>query len=263
MFKKIAIGVGALLVVVAVGLYFLLSNLDGLIKTALEKYGSEATQSQVTVGGVGLSLTDGRGSISALTVGNPKGFVTPSAFSFGEVRVAIDPATVTKDTVVVREVVIDAPQVTYEVGPAGTNLQTIQKNVAAYAAKKGGGSGGQPAQASSGGQEKKLIIENLYVRNGRVGVSHAALQGQALNADLPAIHLRDIGKSRGGATPAEIADQVIGAIGQSASRVAAADLNKTLESLKGSLGGALGGGASGTAGGASGATDQLRNILGR
>lgn len=263
MFKKIAIGIGVLVVLIAVGLYVLLSNLDGLIKTALERYGSEATQAEVTVGAVDLSATSGTGSISQLTIGNPKGFSAPTAFSLGEVKIGADVSTLTNDTVLIKEIIIDAPQVTYEMGPSGSNLETLQKNVSAYAAKMGGGaSSSAPSAPSSSapagaGAEKKLIIESLVVRDGRVSASHAAVPGQSVNSDLPTIQLRDIGKAKGGATPAEVANEIIGAISREAAKAATADVNKLLQSLDG---GALGDAAKG---GAGGAAEQLRGILGR
>jgi hypothetical protein len=254
--KKILIGVAVLLVIVAGGAYFLLSNLDGLIKTALEDYGSQATQAPVKVNSVKLSLTSGEGGISGISIGNPKGYSASNAFALGLVSLKLDTGSVTKNPVVIKEIVIDKPQVTYEMGPGGSNLQTIQSNVNAFAKKMGGGGSGTPAQQPATGSkepERKLIIENLYVRNGQIAASHAALQGQQVNAGLPTIHLTNIGKSKGGATPAEVANEVIGAISQQAAKVAAADLGKTLDSLKGQLGGANAGGAVG----------DLRGVLGR
>ncbi len=256
MIKKILIGLAVLIVIIGAGAYFLLSNLGGIIKTALEEQGSRATQTQVKVDSVKLSLTSGEGGISGISIANPKGYATPTAFMLGTVSLKVDTGTVTKNPVVIKEIIIDRPQVTYEMGSSGgSNLQTIQSNVNAYAGKSGAAAAQKPA-ADSKEPERKLIIENLYVRNGQVSASHAALQGQKVDVALPTIHLTNIGKAKGGATPAEVANEVIGAISQQAARVAATDLNKTLDSLKGSIGtpGASGGGKAG---------DQLRGILGR
>lgn len=256
MFKKIAIGLAVLLVIVAGGAYYLLSNLDGLIKNAMEKYGTEATQAEVKVGGVKIGLRDGSGQITNVSIGNPKGFSSPEAFTLGEVKLVIDPASVTKDVIHIKEVVIDKPLVTYEPNMAGgSNLQTIQKNVAAYAGKMGGGSGSSAPASSSGGQaEKKLIIDRVTIQGGRVSVKHQALAqaNQNVYAELPAINLRDIGKAKGGATPAEVSNEIIGAISQQAAKAAASNLGNVLQGL---------GGAAGSTGG--GAADQLRGLLGR
>lgn len=259
MLKKILIGVAVLLVIVAGGAYYLYSNLGGLIKTAIEDYGSQATQTQVKVSDVKLSLTSGEGGISGISISNPKGYSAANAFALGLVSLKVDTGTVTQNPVVIKEIVIDKPQIAYEMGmDGGSNLQTIQKNVNAYAAKMSGG-GGAPAQKPAAGSkepERKLIIENLYVRNGQIAASHAALKGQQMSTGLPTIHLTNIGKAKGGATPAEIANQVIGAISQQAAKAGAAELTKSLD-LKGALGGVLGKPDAGGVG------EQLRGVFGR
>lgn len=259
MFKKILIGVVALLVIVGVGAYYLLSNLDGYVKSAIEKYGTEATQADVKVGGVKIGLRDGSGQITNLTLGNPKGFSSPNAFTLGEVKVVIDPASVTGDVIHIKEIVIDKPQVTYEPNlGGGGNLETIQKNVSAYAAKMGGG---KPAAASEPKSEKKLIIDRVSIRGGQVTLSNEALSRTTGNASvgLPAINLHDIGKAKGGATPAEVTSEILGALSQQATRAAVSGFSGVLNGLRngaGDVGGAVGGAAGGAA-------DQLRGLLGR
>jgi hypothetical protein len=229
MLKKILIGLVALVVVAAVGLYVLYSNLGSVVKAAIENVGSAATQAQVRVDDVTLSATSGDGRISGLTVGNPAGFSTPNAIVIGDLSVKVDVGSITKTPVVIKEIVIARPAVTYERGASGGNLEKIQDNVNTYA----GGGGSKPA--SGGKDEPKVIIENLYVRDGQIAISHSALQGRTLSAGLPTIHLRDIGKDKGGATPAEVADKVLGAIAQTASKVASADLDKALGQIRGAV----------------------------
>lgn len=245
--KKVLIGLAVLVVIVAGGLYFVWSNLGSIIKTAVEETGSKVTQVSVTLDAVDVDkLTDGQAGIRGLTVGNPSGFNTDSALKLGEVSVKVDPATVTSDVIVVKEVVIAAPQVTYEFGSGGSNIGTIQKNVekAAGGASSGGGSGGgSSGSGDSGGP--KLVIENLYVRDGRVNVSADFLKGQSQGAKLPSLHLKDIGKSGGsntGATPAEVAKKVIAAISAAATQAVG---NMNVGAIKDALGKELGGAAAG------------------
>src|SRR5690242_5030660 len=205
MIKKILIGVAVLLVVVAGGVYYLYSNLGGIIKAAIENYGTQATQSQVKVSDVKLSLTSGEGAISGLSIANPKGYSAGNAFALGLVSLKLDPSSATKNPVVIKEIVIDAPQIAYEMGQGGSNLQTIQSNVNEFAKKMGGGGTAQQPAAGSKEPEKKLIIEHLTVRNGQIAASHAQLKGQQVKVGLPAITMNNIGKAKGGATPAEVA----------------------------------------------------------
>lgn len=114
------------------------SSLGSLIKAGIETYGTEITQAKVTLDSVELDITSGKGALSGLMVGNPKGFKTPSAFKLGRISITIDTASVASDPVIIKEIVITKPDVTYELGPGGNNIDAIQNNVNAYMAKFGG-----------------------------------------------------------------------------------------------------------------------------
>jgi hypothetical protein len=272
MLKKLLIGVLALAVIVGAGIYYLYSNIGGIVKAAIETYGAAATQAKVTVDKVDLSLSTGEGRIAGVFVGNPKGFATAQALTVGTVSVKLDTNSVTRTPIIIKEVIISAPTVTYERGTGGGNLEAIQDNVQRYAGLSQPAAGGQapapsspPASKPAGGDtpEPKFIIENLYVRDGKVAVSHTALQGRTLSSGLPAIHLKEIGKDKGGATPAEITEKVIGAITQQASKIASVDLDKALGQIKGAVGQqiqGLGAQVPQTVPGAVG--DRLQGILG-
>ena len=229
---------GALLVLVVIGVYFFFSSLDSIVKTAIEKIGSSATQAEVRVKAVNIELTSGKGALRGLTVGNPSGFKTERALSLGEISLQVDVGSVTKDTIVIKEIVVTAPEVTYEIGGQGSNIDALRRNVDAYA----GAAKGKAQKAEGGGEGKKLIVENLYIRNGKVNVSASALGGKTLGAPLPDIHLTNIGKQSGGATAGEVARQVLGAIGQGATKAVTAlpDVGKLLGAAKESAAGAAG-----------------------
>jgi len=138
-------------------------------------------------------------------VGNPEGFGTDYAVKPGEISVSVDIATLTGDTIVVKEVVITGLEVIYEVGSNGSNLGTIKSNVESFVQSAAGGGSGGSGSASGGESEKKIVIEDLYIQDGNVSVSASFLGGKALGARLSDIHLEDVGKDEGGASPAEIA----------------------------------------------------------
>jgi hypothetical protein len=266
MIKKIALAIAILVIAIAGAAYYFASNLDSIVKAVIEKYGSEATQASVSLKSVKLSVTEGRGELSGLAVKNPKGFSSADAISLGDIKVALDLSTLQSNTIVIKDVTILQPAVLYEYAGSGGNLETLQKNVQSYAAKFSGGktepnkSAGDPAQSASQQPEKKVIIENLVIRDGKVAATHQALQGRTISASLPTIQLKNIGKDKGGATPAEVAEKVIGTISAQASRVASSELQKQVGDLiKNQAGGLLGG--SGSTGGS--ATDKLKGLLGK
>lgn len=255
--------VAVLVVVVAVAVY-VFSNLGSLIKTAVEKYGTEVVQAPVTLGSADVSIKSGEGGLKNLVVANPKGFTTPSAFKMGGISVKLDTNRLSKDLIVIKEIAIDAPEVTYELASGGgSNIDAIQKNVNAYTAKLGGGA----KKEEKKGEGPKLIIDHIYIRGGKVNVASSLLKGQSLGAPLPTIHLTDIGKDKKGATPGEVASKVLDAITKGATS-AVSTLN--LDKLKGLATGAGDAakkaleGAPGAAGDAAkGAADKLKGLLGK
>jgi hypothetical protein len=259
--KKILIGLLIIVVIIAAGVFYLWQGRDRFIKTAIEEAGSRATQVSVTLKQVDTgNVLDGSVALRGLVVGNPAGFKTDSAFKLGEVSVKVDPGSVMSDIIVVKEVVIAAPQVTYEFGANGSNIGAIQKNVEKLA---GGSSGGGSSSSSGDSSGKKVVIENLYVRDGKVNVSADFLQGKQTGTNLPAIHLKDIGKSSGGASPTVIAEQVIDAIAKSAtSAVATLDVGAIKDALGKELGAKMGDVQKSLEQGTGGATDAIKKGTG-
>jgi len=252
--KVLWIGGGAVAVIVAVIIavaIYIYSSLDDIVETAIERFGSEATKTEVAVDGVSISPTDGKGSLSGLSVGNPAGFSSSNAFELGAISLAVDTGSVTSDVVVVNEIVVAAPVVNYEFGDSGSNLDAIKANVDAYAKSFGGGGG---SSAESGG-ETKLIIENLVIHDGEANVSGGLLGDKSVGTAIPSIHLKDIGKKKGGASPAEVAERIIDSLTASVTG-AVGKLD-----IKGLAGGVVEG-ASGAVEGASGAVEGATGTVG-
>ncbi len=265
--KGILIGggaIGAVIVAAVVVFVFVLSNLDSLVKQAVERVGSDATQARVTLNKVEISLKSGSGALAGLKVGNPKGFQTPSAFELGRISVKLDTGKISGDMVVIKEIVIDKPQVTYELAGSASNVDAIKRNVDAYAKQFSSG-GADKGGAKKGDEGPKLIIDDLYIRGGQVGVSAGFLKGKTLSTPLPDVHLKDIGKKDKGASPAEVAQKVIDSMTKGAgSAVGALGLDKMMESATKAAGEAtkmLQEGASSAAGTAKEGVEGVGNAL--
>lgn len=200
----------AVVVVLALGLgVFVFSSLDSLVKKAIETVGSEVAGVPVTVSEVKISLSEGRASVKGLTVGNPKGFTTPKAISLGEIAVAIDTASVTGNPVVIKDITVASPEVTVELGEKGSNLDAIQRNVAAKGGKSDGAS--SSPSSSSDGSAKKLVIDRLALTGGTVKLATMLPDVQS-SAKMGDIVLTGIGRKSGGASAAEVAQQVLDAV---------------------------------------------------
>ncbi len=196
--KKL-LAIVAVLVIAAIAAYFVLQNpLGRLVKMAIEEFGPEMTQATVKVGRVEISATDGRGALSGLFLGNPGGFKSDYALKAGTVEIELEPASLAKDVMVIRKILIDAPQIGYEKSGDVTNFEAIQRNVEAYLGAKGDKSE-KPKQGSG----KKMIIDSFVIRNAKVNYNGM------MELTLPDIELRNVGKKTGGATSAQVTKAII------------------------------------------------------
>ncbi len=238
--KGLLIGGGVVVVIIVAVVIFVISSLDSLIKTAVEEFGSKVTKTQVTLNEVEIS-TSGKGTLRGFTMGNPAGFKTPSAAKLGEISIDLDVASATSDTVIIHEIVLAGPEITYEIGSGGSNFDAIQKNVKEFTGggSKGGSGGAQKEAAAEEEGGKKLIIENLYIRGGKISVSAGFLAGKSMTVPLPDIHLKDIGKDKGGATPGEVIEKIMAQVSKSAgSAVSSLNLGKAMDAAKEGVAGA-------------------------
>jgi uncharacterized protein involved in outer membrane biogenesis len=196
------------LAVAAGAAYWAYHSLDLIVRIAIEHYVPEIAGVSVSVRGVDISASDGRGVVHGLQIGNPAGFDAPQAASVGEMRVMLDPATVTEPVVHIRELSVESPLITYERTDRGTNLQAIQKNIRRYIDQEGGSSAGKTAEAKHG--RRKFVVDRIALRGARVTMTNPGLRGQGITFNLPDIELRDVGRREGGLSASEIGNVVAG-----------------------------------------------------
>ncbi len=212
MVKKLLIGGGILAVLILGAVFFVGSNLDSLIKVAVEKYGTAATKAETTLQSVKLCLSEGAGGLYGFKLGNPEGFSSESAIKIGEASIKVDPKSIMgTGPIIIHEIVIAAPEITYEVTADGkTNLQTIQKNVSAFSGQIDTGdkkSGGEAAKKEE--PQRKIVIEKFIVKDGKIKLNHALLKGKDVAAvKLPDMNITSIGRD-GGASPAVVAKTIL------------------------------------------------------
>ncbi len=239
--KKI-IGFAVLAMVVIITAVFITfsMNYSSIVKAGVESYGPKFTKTEVALGGVDASPFAGEISINDFLVGNPKGFKTSHAFKVRAIKMTVDLGSLTGETIHIKEIVIDAPDIIYELGSGGSNLQTIQRNVA----QASGGSGGKEKAAKEGGGPK-VIIDNLYIRNVKVALSAGILGGKKIPVPVADIHLKDIGKDskdgKGvslGEAAAKVMDEITGSITKAAAAINVGDIKKQAEELIKGAGGA-------------------------
>lgn len=196
----ILLALAIVLIAIGAGAWWLYSSRDVLIKRAIERYGPQLTGTAVKVKEVKLEPMQGVGAITGFEIGNPQGFSAARALTLGEIKLAVDPSTLTSNVVHVKEISLEAPSINYERGASGDNLSTIQKHIKSQLPKSQGGSGA--AEKSKDAPQRKFIVDHLQVRNANVSY------GGAVSVALGDVQLRDLGKKKGGATAAELADEI-------------------------------------------------------
>ncbi len=182
--------------------------LNTIVKAGIETMGPKMVQAPVTVESVDLSPFTGSGSLKGIVVGNPEGYKTESAFKLAEVRVNVAISSLLSRKIVIQEIFVDAPEITYELGLGESNIGRIQKNIAEFTGPAAEGE----APAAAEGDGKKVQIDEFLVKDGKIRVSAKVLGGAAAPVPLPDIHLQGIGKDEGGTSPGEAAKKIFSAI---------------------------------------------------
>ena len=255
--KKILLITGAVILVLIVALML---SLGQIIKAAVNTAGPKLAGVPVHVKTVIVQPFLGIVRMKGLVVGNPAGFNTPSAMELNDFKLNIKMSSLFSEAIVIKEILIDAPQITYEKGLKSSNLSTLQENLApkGAAAPK---TEAAPAPEKKKGAAKKVIIEDFQLNGAKVNVTITALGGKKMTLPLPNIHMKDIGKSSGGANPAEVISEVFNSISKAVVDAVASAGNIAGDALKGA-GGAASDAAKGATDAAKGAANSIKKGLG-
>ncbi len=216
--KKIIIVIVLVLILAVAGaITYVLTNLDSLVKAAIEKYGSEATKTAVRVSSVKITLKSGEGAVHGLVIANPPGFPSPSIMTLNNIsaRIAVD--SITGTPIVIDNILISGPEVFYDMKEDGTsNVDILKKNLASSGPPRE-----EQPQKGAKGKERRLRIRKLVFEKGKIHVHVAKVLEKPYVVDLPRLELTDIGKQNG-ATPDEIGRAVVSALTDEAAKSAKA-----------------------------------------
>ena len=213
--RRIAGIVAGILIALAVILLIICMNLGTTVKVVGEKLVTQLTKGETTIGDASISLLSGRVTLSDIQIKNPTvnasgetiSFTNDSFFKLGKIDIDLNVPSLLKDTIEVREILIDSPQITYEKTPLNdSNLHAILANVeaAADAADKTQDDAQpqpEPEQADQADQAagKKVIITHLLITNATVNLSSCGLTAPLT---ISKVELNDLGKEEEGVSMA-------------------------------------------------------------
>ena len=222
MSKKVLIVVGGIVLVLAVFIWQVIANIDGIMAKVVEDVGSDVLKTEVSVSGMAITLREGKVSIAGLTVANPDGYSNTNLFEMEGIEVALDIASLSQDVLVIKSIRIQNPQIVFE-GDAdgGSNMQTLLDNI---------GSGSASDSSAAGSEEKKMIIDLFDFSGAQVKASSELKPGEIADLKLPGIKMKGIGRKKGGVTPDVVAEKIAKElIEEVISAVAKAQVNKVIE----------------------------------
>ena len=208
--RIIVIFIIVLFLAVGAAITILMFNLDNIVASVIEDAGSDAVKTEVTVKSVSLGdISDGKASISGITIASPKGYTEPHVLTLGEISIDIDTDTLSGQILVIDEILIKAPFVAYEIDESGgTSVDTVKDNLPEGndTGKNGGG------EEVSGKDDIRLIIKSFVVEDGIVKVIAPMSDEPPKTSKLPRIEITDIGQEQGGVTPEEAATIIFAAL---------------------------------------------------
>jgi uncharacterized protein involved in outer membrane biogenesis len=237
--KKVIIGVVVGLVLVVVGAVILVGmNLNSIIKNAVETQGSKLAKVSITLDKVSLSLLSGKGEISGLVIGNPEGFKSPSAMRIGQASLHIEPRSVFSDKVIIRSIIVKAPEITLEGDLIKNNLSKLAANVDESAKSAPAAEPAAKGPSASKGPGKKLQLDEFLLTDAKVTIVQSVVGSSTNNAVLPKLEIKNLGQGPEGITGPELAKKLLGsvcveAVKQGGTDAAKGALNQGVEKLKG------------------------------
>lgn len=227
--KWIFLGTAAVVVVIIAVLVVGISNLGPIIEHAVNTYGPKITKTEVRLKDARVSIFSGQAELKDFYLGNPKGFKSAYAMAVGSIHVNVDEKSITGDTITIDKIEVVDPKISYEKLRDTDNFKTILNNV------KRSASTGKSSESTAGneGESKKIVIKDFIIKNGKVDLAMSMPGGSATaSAALPDIHLKDVGKKRGGVSPEEAFNEIFAVLYQKiTSPMVTGVLDKELKSL--------------------------------
>jgi len=173
------------LIVCIVVLVHLFGN--SLLKTGIETAATKTLNVGVKIDDMDFSILGGKVSFQNLVIDNPPGYKHDRLLEIGDARIAVSTGSLLKDTVNIKEIMLDNVNVVLEQrGVTSNNLQDVIKSIP----KEEEEPEGETKKAA-----KKLHIDNLELTNITVRVKLLPIPGKkdTVTLKLDPIRMTDLG----------------------------------------------------------------------
>lgn len=221
------------LVAVAAGAYYFTPSISSIVSSLVHKYGSEVLGTNVEMKGLDFSLSKGEASIDKITIANPKNYKSPTLFDLTKVQVKVDLKSLASDTIVIDSILIDKPEITYEMlSVTQNNIKQIQDNIQnylkAHSSQESKAEAKEETTKKEEGSAKKVVIKDLQIKGAKLA---AAAMGKEISVTLPDITMKNIGEEKKEKSIPEVIADVMNKILSTASQAVVKNNLSNLEDV--------------------------------
>ena len=202
--KKLCLLCLAFLLVIGVGVFMALNT---LVHKGIETIGSDITKTDIHVDGVRIMLLSGHAWMSGLVIVNPKGYSAPYALRCGKITIDFDPQSMFSDVLIVKQIIIEEPEVMYEASMKGSNINALSRTIDSY-----GRDDGSHKTSKEKEKQESAVIERLLIKKGKIHINAGPVAGTGLTVALSKIEMKDIGKGGKGVQISDIVMRVFGTL---------------------------------------------------
>jgi hypothetical protein len=184
-----------IVLVLGIGVWYVLRNIDAIAKDQIERGGTQALGVTTKVDSVSIHLFAGDLALNGLDIANPAGYQGKHFLDLKHGEVAVSLGTLSQPTIEVPRFTLQGLDLSIEENASGRNYQHILDSVQ----KLKGSSPSTPSNTP----EKKLIIKDLLIENVAIHVDTKGMTGLVGQVANPApitlpierIELHDVGKT--------------------------------------------------------------------
>lgn len=192
--KKLLYFLLAIVVIVCLAVGAVLFFLDGIVKTSINKYASEAVGVPVSVADVSIKPFSGHFAVNGLKIGNPTDFKSPDLLSLDNIAVDVDMKSLLSKKIVIKSIEVTKPEITYEMlSLKQNNISDVIRILKAKSAQEDSEPKTEEA-AESKPSDISVVIDMVKVASGTIdAVMNVSGHTNSVAVDMPSITLNNIG----------------------------------------------------------------------
>jgi len=185
----------ALLAALSIGALILF--IDSAAKTTIEQAGTFAMGVDTKVESVQVGFISGKYGLSDLSIANPEGFGADNFFALQNARLEIDNGSLSGDTVVIPEILIEGVTLDIEQTPDGANYAKILENLQRFeSGDQEPTSTDEPAGPADPGPDVKFVVRKISMSDVKANVKLDILGKQSeFTVPVPDFTIDNVGNS--------------------------------------------------------------------